>query len=97
MKLSKLVIAMCLATGVMSTAVAQVVMRNAISVGQNSHAGEAIDTLAREVEKRTNGRIVIKNFYSGSLGGEREVMESVQLGHSRTGSQFNGSSSQLCP
>ena len=90
MKLSKLVIAMCLATGVMSTAVAQVVMRNAISVGQNSHAGEAIDTLAREVEKRTNGRIVIKNFYSGSLGGEREVMESVQLGtqelaHNSTG------------
>ena len=90
MKLSKLVIAMCLATGVMSTAVAQVVMRNAISVAQNSHAGEAIDTLAREVEKRTNGRIVIKNFYSGSLGGEREVMESVQLGtqelaHNSTG------------
>jgi TRAP-type transport system periplasmic protein len=55
MKLSKLVLAMCLATGVMSTAVAQVVMRNAISVAQNSHAGEAIDTLAREVEKRTNG------------------------------------------
>ena len=90
MKLSKLVIAMCLATGVMSTAVAQVVMRNAISVAQNSHAGEAIDTLAREVEKRTNGRIVIKNFYSGSLGGEREVMEAVQLGtqelaHNSTG------------
>ena len=90
MKLSKLVLAMCLATGVMSTAVAQVVMRNAISVAQNSHAGEAVDTLAREVEKRTNGRIVIKNFYSGSLGGEREVMESVQLGTQELGHNSTG-------
>ena len=65
MKLSKIVLAMCLATGIMSTAVAQVVMRNAISVAQNSHAGEAVDTLAREVEKRTNGRIVI-NFANSS-------------------------------
>ncbi len=90
MKLSKLMLGLSLAVGLMTTASAQIVMRNAISVGQNSHAGEAIDTLAREVEKRTNGRIVIKNFYSGSLGGEREVMESVQLGtqelaHNSTG------------
>jgi tripartite ATP-independent transporter DctP family solute receptor len=36
--------------------------------------------LAQEVEKGTNGRIIIKNFFSGSLGGERESIESVQLG-----------------
>jgi len=35
---------------------------------------------AREVEKRTNGRYKIQNFYSGSLGGERESIEAVQLG-----------------
>ena len=80
MKLSKLMLAMSLVAGIMSTATAQVTMRNSISVGQNSHQGEAIDTLAKEVEKRTNGRIKIQNFYSGSLGGERESIESVQLG-----------------
>ena len=90
-KPSKFLLALGVALGLSSAAMAQqIVMRNAISVAQNSHAGEAIDTLAREVEKRTNGRIVIKNFYSGSLGGEREVMESVQLGtqelaHNSTG------------
>ncbi len=72
MKLSKLMLALGLAAGVMSAAVAQqITMRNSISVAQNSHQGEAIDTLAREVERRTNGRIKIQNFYSGSLGGER--------------------------
>jgi tripartite ATP-independent transporter DctP family solute receptor len=90
-KPSKFLLTLGLALGLTSAAIAQqITMRNAISVAQNSHAGEAVDTLAREVEKRTNGRIVIKNFYSGSLGGEREVMESVQLGtqelaHNSTG------------
>lgn len=81
MKLSKLMLAIGLSAGVMTAALAQqVTMRNSISVAQNSHQGEAIDTLAREVERRTNGRIKIQNFYSGSLGGERESIEAVQLG-----------------
>jgi len=81
-KLSKLFLYTCMSLGltVGTSAQGQIIMRNAISVVENSHAGEAVVTLTREVEKRTNGRIVIKNFYSGSLGGEREVMESVQLG-----------------
>jgi len=61
-------------------AAAQVVMRNSISIGQNSHQGVGIDVFAKEVEKRTNGRYKIQNFYSGSLGGERESIEAVQLG-----------------
>ncbi|MFM8864554.1 MAG: TRAP transporter substrate-binding protein [Limnohabitans sp.] len=81
MKLSKLMLAIGLSAGLMTAAMAQqITMRNSISVGQNSHQGEAIDTLAREVERRTNGRIKIQNFYSGSLGGERESIEAVQLG-----------------
>ena len=59
---------------------AQTTMRISISVGQNSHQGVGIDTFAREVEKRTAGRIKVQTFYSGSLGGERESIESVQLG-----------------
>jgi tripartite ATP-independent transporter DctP family solute receptor len=59
---------------------AQVVMRNSVSIAQNSHQGNGIDVLSQEVEKGTKGRIIIKNFFSGSLGGERESIESVQLG-----------------
>ncbi len=59
---------------------AQTTMRISISIGQNSHQGVAIDTFAREVERRTNGRIKVQAFYAGALGGERESIEAVQLG-----------------
>jgi len=69
-----------LALAALAPASAQVAMRNSISIGQNSHQGVGIDVFAKEVEKRTNGRYKIQNFYSGSLGGERESIEAVQLG-----------------
>jgi TRAP-type transport system periplasmic protein len=55
-------------------------MKISISIAQNSHQGIGIDTFAREVEKRTGGRYKVQPFYSGSLGGERESIEAVQLG-----------------
>ena len=61
-------------------AVAQETLKMNISVAQNSHYGVAIDTFAREVEKRTNGRYKVQNFYSGALGAERESIEAIQLG-----------------
>jgi TRAP-type transport system periplasmic protein len=61
-------------------AFAQTSMKISISIAQNSHQGIGIDTFAKEVEKRTAGRIKIQPFYSGSLGGERESIEAVQLG-----------------
>jgi tripartite ATP-independent transporter DctP family solute receptor len=62
------------------TASAQAAMKNSISVAQNSHQGVAIDVFSKEVEKATNGRIKIQNFYSAALGSERESIEAVQLG-----------------
>src|SRR3546814_7980514 len=47
-----------------SSASAQTVMRISISSPQNSHQGVAIDTFAKEVERLTNGRYVIKTFYA---------------------------------
>lgn len=59
---------------------AQTALKMNISLAQNSHYGVAIDTFAREVEKRTKGRYQIQNFYSGALGAERESIEALQLG-----------------
>jgi tripartite ATP-independent transporter DctP family solute receptor len=59
---------------------AQATLKMNISVAQNSHYGVAIDAFAREVEKRTNGRYKIQNFYAGALGAERESIEGIQLG-----------------
>jgi tripartite ATP-independent transporter DctP family solute receptor len=80
MKLSRLLLAAALTAGFVPLASAQTTMKISISVAQNSHQGVAIDTFAREVEKRTNGRYKVQPFYSGSLGGERESIEAVQLG-----------------
>lgn len=63
-----------------SPLLAQNVLKMNISLAQNSHYGVAIDTFAREVEKRTGGRYKIQNFYSGALGAERESIEALQLG-----------------
>jgi tripartite ATP-independent transporter DctP family solute receptor len=59
---------------------AQATLKMNIAVAQNSHYGVAIDAFAREVEKRTNGRYKIQNFYAGALGAERESIEGIQLG-----------------
>ena len=83
MKLSKLIVATSLALGLVTAAQlasAQTTMRISISVAQNSHQGIAIDTFAKEVEKRTAGRYKVQAFYAGALGGERESIEAVQLG-----------------
>lgn len=78
--LTRLAAAFTLAWAAATPAPAQTTMKISISVAQNSHQGVAIDTFAREVEKRTGGRYKIQTFYSGSLGGERESIEAVQLG-----------------
>ncbi len=79
-KRNLLVAALALAGLLPLSAQAQTAMKNSISVAQNSHQGVAIDVFAKEVEKGTNGRIKIQNFYSAALGSERESIEAVQLG-----------------
>ena len=61
-------------------AAAQTTLKMNISISQNSHYGVAVDTFAREVERRTGGRYKVQNFYSGALGAERESIEAIQLG-----------------
>lgn len=83
MQFSKITWGVYLSLGLMATtgsALAQTTMRISISVAQNSHQGVAIDTFAKEVEQRTGGRYKVQTFYNGSLGGERESIEAVQLG-----------------
>jgi tripartite ATP-independent transporter DctP family solute receptor len=80
MKLNRLAAGLVLGLGMACAAFAQTAMKISISTAQNSHQGVAIDTFAKEVAARTNGRYKIETFYNGSLGGERESIEAVQLG-----------------
>jgi len=59
---------------------AQQTMRIAIVTPKDSHYGQAIDHFAQVVADRTEGRYKIETFYSSSLGGEREIVEAVQMG-----------------
>jgi TRAP-type transport system periplasmic protein len=77
---AQLAVALAAAALLPLSANAQTAMKISISVGQNSHQGIGIDTFAKEVEQRTGGRYKVQPFYSGSLGGERESIEAVQLG-----------------
>lgn len=77
---ARLMVGLGLVAGLIGAASAQTVMRINISVGKDSHQGVGIDTFAKEVEQRTAGRYKVETFYAGSLGGERESIESVQLG-----------------
>jgi tripartite ATP-independent transporter DctP family solute receptor len=76
----RLAVMLALATLAPLAALGQTTMKISISVAQNSHQGVGIDVFAKEVEKRTAGRYKVQTFYSGSLGGERESIEAVQLG-----------------
>ena len=62
LQLTKLVVGLSLALGFVATAAAQTTMRISISTAQNSHQGVAIDTFAKEVEKRTGGRYKVQTF-----------------------------------
>jgi tripartite ATP-independent transporter DctP family solute receptor len=81
-RIPALALAATLATGLAASwqAAGQTVLKINIAVAQNSHYGVAIDTFAREVERRTNGRYRVQTFYSAALGAERESVEGVQLG-----------------
>lgn len=46
----------------------------------DSHYGVALTTFNDEIVKRTNGRYKLQYFPSGAIGGEREMLEAVQLG-----------------
>jgi TRAP-type C4-dicarboxylate transport system substrate-binding protein len=80
MKLTRLLLTFAGAALFSTQVGAQTQMRINISIGQNSHYGVAVDTFAREVEKRTAGRYKVQAFYAGALGAERESIEAIQLG-----------------
>ncbi|MEJ7686797.1 MAG: TRAP transporter substrate-binding protein [Variovorax sp.] len=80
MKLNRLAAGLVLGVGMTFAAFAQTTMKISISTSQNSHQGVGIDVFAKEVAARTGGRYKVETFYNGSLGGERESIEAVQLG-----------------
>jgi tripartite ATP-independent transporter DctP family solute receptor len=64
----------------MVNASAQTVIKVGYTPAANSHYGVGTQVLCDEIEKGTQGRYKCQIFPNGALGGEREMIEAVQLG-----------------
>jgi tripartite ATP-independent transporter DctP family solute receptor len=62
------------------TASAQTVLKAGYAVSKDSHYGVGTGVFCADIDKNTQGRYKCQEFPSGSLGGEREMIEAVQLG-----------------
>ena len=77
--LSKIVVAASLAGAFAAApAVAQTTLKMAYALSTNSHYGAGADAFAKEIEGA--GKYKIQQFANSALGGEREVIEGLQLG-----------------
>ena len=80
MKLSKLILSMTLGMGLMAAAQAQTTLKIGYATTVTSHYGVGSTTFCEEIEKGTQNRYKCQHFPSSALGGEREMIEAVQLG-----------------
>jgi tripartite ATP-independent transporter DctP family solute receptor len=64
----------------LSSVSAQTILKIGYTPAATSHYGVGSTVLCDEIEKGTQGRYKCQQFPSGSLGGEREMIEAVQLG-----------------
>jgi TRAP-type transport system periplasmic protein len=78
--LKGLALAATLAATGMASAQTTLRMGYALAPAPNSHYGVGASTFAEEITKRTQGRFKIEQYPNSQLGGEREMIESVQLG-----------------
>jgi tripartite ATP-independent transporter DctP family solute receptor len=80
MKLKSIATLALLGLGYACSAGAQTVMKISYSTAINSHYGMGSVAFCDEVEKGTQGRYKCQQFPNAALGGEREMIEAVQLG-----------------
>ena len=62
------------------TAQAQTTIKIGYATTATSHYGVGVSTFCDEIEKGTTGRYKCQQFPNSALGGEREMIEAVQLG-----------------
>ena len=81
MKATRLVAGVVMGLGLgIAAAQAQTVFKIGWTNTIDSHYGVGVTTFGEEIAKRTNGRYKLQYVPSGALGGEREMLEAVQLG-----------------
>lgn len=59
---------------------AQAPLKMAYALSTSSHYGAGADALAKSIEASSNGKYKVQQFANSALGGEREVIEGLQIG-----------------
>jgi TRAP-type transport system periplasmic protein len=80
MKLSILGFSLVAALSGLAPALAQTELKIGYAVPKDSHYGVGSTVFCDEIEKNTQKRYTCKHFPAAALGGEREMIEAVQLG-----------------
>lgn len=76
-------LAACVAAAALAAAPAasaQTTLRMAYALSTNSHYGAGGEAFAKSVEQASDGKFKIQQFPNSALGGEREVIEGLQIG-----------------
>jgi tripartite ATP-independent transporter DctP family solute receptor len=63
-----------------AAAPAETVLKIGYTSTRDSHYGVGAEVFGEELAKRTGGRFKVQHFPTAALGGEREMIEAVQLG-----------------
>ncbi len=77
---SRAAAALAVAAACASPALAQTEVKLGYALAPSSHYGVAAEKFEEVVEAETDGKFDIKHFPSSALGGEREVIEGLQIG-----------------
>ena len=80
MKITRITLAAAAVFAMAGAASAQTVLKMGYAVPKDSHYGVGATVLCDEIAKGTNNRYSCQHFPSAALGGEREMIEAVQLG-----------------
>ena len=80
MKFNKVLLALGLIGGLSAAAMAQSVLKIGYATSATSHYGVGSTAFCEDIEKGTQGRYKCQQFPNSALGGEREMIEAVQLG-----------------
>ncbi|HEY0879843.1 MAG TPA: TRAP transporter substrate-binding protein [Zeimonas sp.] len=80
MTIARIVGAVAFASAAIATAQAQTVLKMGYPTSKESHYGVGSTVFCDEIEKGTQGRYKCQHFPNSALGGEREMIEAVQLG-----------------
>ncbi|KOF52320.1 MULTISPECIES: TRAP transporter substrate-binding protein [unclassified Achromobacter] len=77
--LAAALLATCAATASLPAA-AETTLKMAYALSTSSHYGAGAQAMAQSIEASTAGRYKIQQFANSALGGEREVIEGLQIG-----------------